>query len=96
VDIFPEFAGTEVLIDENLRHQCDQWYHLALVMDHGDMTSYVNGNLELQGKVDFSPINTGKSSVGVRLNKVCWFAGAIYSVRITPQALVPDDFILKK
>ncbi len=57
------------------------------------MTNYVNGKMELQGNVDFKPINSGEMSVGVRRNKVSWYKGAIYKIKITPGVLLPEDFI---
>jgi hypothetical protein len=36
---------------------------------------------------------SGKTSLGVRLNKVHWFKGAIRTVRITPRALSPEEFL---
>jgi len=40
-----------------------------------------------------TPIQTGQSSIGVRQNKVSWFKGAIYQLRISPEALSPNDFL---
>lgn len=68
------------------------WAHVALVPEGGTMKHYVNGQLELQGDLDFRPINSGRTSIGVRLNKVHWYKGAIGSIRITPQALNPETF----
>ncbi len=69
-----------------------KWYHVALVVDDGKIVNYVNGKVELEGDLDFGPINTGETSIGVRLNRVSWFKGAVYIVLITPRALKPDEF----
>ncbi len=78
--------------DEILLHPVGKWYHVALVVDDGKMVNYVNGKVELEGDLDFGPINTGETSIGVRLNRVSWFKGAVYTVLITPRALNPDEF----
>jgi hypothetical protein len=47
----------------------------------------VDGELELAGEVPFTPMTTGRTSIGVRQNLVSWFKGAIAEVRFTPAAL---------
>ncbi|APZ45401.1 hypothetical protein BW723_03380 [Polaribacter reichenbachii] len=81
------------LIDEKLIHPLGQWYHVALVITPNSITTYVNGKKELEDVFSFKPINTGKSSLGVRLNKRSWFKGSIFKVRISPKALQPNNFI---
>jgi hypothetical protein len=51
------------------------------------MSHYVNGVLELEGVVAFAPMSAGRTSIGVRQNRVSWFKGAISEVRFTPAAL---------
>jgi len=81
------------LIDPNLLHPLDQWYHLAYVIDNGKLETFVNSKKELEGSVIFSPVQGGKTSIGVRQNEVSWFKGAVYSVRFTDNALTPDEFM---
>jgi hypothetical protein len=81
------------LIDPNLLHPPDQWYHLAYVIDNGKLETFVNGKKELEGSVIFSPVQGGKTSIGVRQNEVSWFKGAIYKVRFTGKALHPENFM---
>ena len=81
------------LIDPSLLHPVDQWYHLAYVIDNGKLETFVNGKKELEGSVIFSPVQGGKTSIGVRQNEVSWFKGAVYSVRFTDNALTPDEFM---
>jgi len=85
-----------VLIDRTKQHPLGEWAHVALVLEGGTMKHYVNGQLELQGDLDFRPINSGRTSIGVRLNKVHWYKGAIGSIRITPQALNPETFSMNQ
>ncbi len=82
-----------VLIDPEQTHPCDRWYNLAMVVADGVATSYVDGVAQLSGEIDYHPINEGITSVGVRQNKVCWFDGDLYRIRITPRALTPDEFL---
>lgn len=37
------------------------------------MSHYINAVKELEGEIEFSPMNTGQISLGMRLNKVNWF-----------------------
>jgi hypothetical protein len=83
------------LYAENFKHKIGEWYHVALVYDGGEMKHYVNGKLELAGKIDFSPMKKGKTSIGVRQNKVYWFKGAVTKVRFTNKALSPTEFMKK-
>jgi len=81
------------LIDPGLLHPFDEWYHLAYVIDNGKLATYVNGKKELEGSVILSPVQVGKTSIGVRQNEVSWYKGAVYSIRFTDDALTPDEFM---
>jgi hypothetical protein len=35
--------------------------------------------------VPFTPLNGGRTSIGMRLNRVFWFKGIIHTVRILPE-----------
>ena len=85
-----------VLIDENLVHPTDEWLHAAVVFDNGVMTTYINGIRELSGKVGYVQmlINPGgKVSIGGRMDHRNWFSGLIRTLKVTPLALDPGDFI---
>ena len=94
---FDGFVASETnkkaLIDEKLIHPLDQWYHVAFVVTPKSLTTFVNGKQELYEENSFLPIETGHTSIGVRLNKVCWFKGAIYKIRITPKEIKPNEFM---
>ncbi|MBV5314649.1 MAG: LamG domain-containing protein [Prolixibacteraceae bacterium] len=81
------------LIDPTMLHPINQWVHVAYVVDHGKLYTYINGQKELEGSIKFSPIQTGKTSIGVRLNEQSWFKGAISQIRISPKALKPKEFL---
>ncbi len=80
---------------EKYRHPLGKWYHVALVFDGKEMRHYVDANLELAGQLKIAPFGKGRTSLGVRQNKVHWFKGAIKKVRITDRALAPKEFMKK-
>jgi hypothetical protein len=81
--------SSKALLDLARQHAAGHWYWVALRYDGKHIASFVNGVPELEGDVTFGPMTTGRTSVGVRLNKVNWFKGAIGEVRFTPAALLP-------
>jgi hypothetical protein len=84
----------KTLIDPKYIHPIGQWFHVALTLDKkGQMTNYVNGKMEIKGHVDFNPINSGEMSIGVRRNKVSWYKGSIYKIKISPELIKPKDFM---
>ncbi len=80
------------LLAENFKHPLGKWYHVALVYDGKTMSHFVDGKFEMSGEIEFKPMKKGKTSLGVRQNKVYWFKGAIKKVRFTNKALTPDKF----
>ncbi len=84
----------QTLIDPARLHPLDEWQHTALVFDGRRMSHYVGGVEELSAVVpEFHPPRPGKTSIGVRLNKVCWFKGAIQTARLSRFAVAPQDFL---
>lgn len=81
------------LLAENFKHPLGQWFHVALVFDGKEMRHYVNGKFEMSGPLTIKPFGKGKSSIGVRQNKVYWFKGAVRKVKFSHQALSPDKFM---
>ena len=78
---------------ENFKHPVGIWYHIALVFDGKEMRHYVNGKLELAGNLTIKPMDNGRTSIGVRQNKVYWFKGAVRKARFTNRALAPNEFM---
>jgi Concanavalin A-like lectin/glucanases superfamily len=74
-------------------HELGSWYHAAIVVDGHSFRHFVNGEMESCEELRFTPQQAGRTSLGVRLNKINWFRGAIRTVRITPRALQPDEFL---
>jgi len=82
------------LYAEQFPHPVDNWYHAALTYKEGIMSHYVDGVEEMSGAVQYSKMFSGKTSIGVRLNEVSWYKGAIRILKVTHKALDPQDFIL--
>ncbi len=61
----------------------------ALVHDGREMAHYVDGQREASGPLAFRPLGPGRTSIGVRQNRVSWFRGRIRAIRFLPEAVVP-------
>jgi hypothetical protein len=81
------------LIDRARTHRADAWYAVALVYDGAKMKHFVDSVLDAEGSVRFAPIGQGRTSIGVRQNKVSWFKGRMALVRVTPEALTPERLL---
>jgi hypothetical protein len=86
-------AGNHTLFAEEFKHPVGKWYHAAIVVDGKEMRHYVDGRQELATQIDYRPQKAGQTSLGVRINKVHWFKGAIRTVRFTKRVLEPKDFL---
>ena len=84
------------LYSENFKHKAGEWYHVALVYDGATMRHFVDGKEELSGPLVIEPLGGGSTSIGVRMNRVFWFKGAVRKARFTPRALSPQEFMGKK
>ncbi|MBL8178760.1 MAG: hypothetical protein JNK48_29060 [Bryobacterales bacterium] len=85
-------TGAKALLNKEHLHPVGSWYHVASVYDGRTFRNYVNGKLEGSGDVAFSPMGDGRSSIGVRINKVNYFRGAVLRARFTKRALRPEEF----
>ena len=84
----------QALNDPALTHPLGVWHVFALVCDGREMTQYVNGRRELSAPIAFLPQGPGRVSIGMRINRVYWFKGAIRLVRIT-RACLPEAELLR-
>lgn len=75
------------LLDRSRVHPTDQWHWVALRYDGTTMSVFVNGEKQGEGPMIFPPMVEGRTSIGVRQNKLYWFKGTIREVRCTPAAL---------
>jgi hypothetical protein len=87
--------GSQTLLDRTKLHPLGAWYHVAAVYDGHQLRNYVDGVLQGSGEVRLEPQKAGQTSIGVRINKVNYFKGAIFAARMTPRALRPEEFLKK-
>jgi hypothetical protein len=85
--------GNLALFDPNNTHPTEKWYNAALIYDRKTMRHYVNSVEEMSGNLALTPLGHGKTSIGVRMNRVFWYKGAIRKVRFTPRVLQPQEFL---
>jgi hypothetical protein len=85
--------STRTLLNCKLLHPLGQWYRVTAVYDGKMLRNYVGDEMEGEGPLDLKPQMAGRSSIGVRINKVYWFKGAVLEARMTPRALRPDEFL---
>jgi hypothetical protein len=88
-------ADSRALLDRTKLHPLGAWYSVAAVYDGKEFRNYVDGVLEGSGELHLQPHKPGRTSVGVRMNKVDYFKGAVLTARMTPRALSPDKFLRK-
>lgn len=82
-------SGAEqlALVNEKALHPAARWYWVALGYKGGQLSHAVNGVLESDGKVAFTPLRKGQMSLGARLNREAWFKGCVREIRFSPTAL---------
>ncbi len=85
----------KTLFAESFLHPLGEWYHVALVYDGAEMRHYVDGREELSAPLKAAPFIEGRVALGMRMNRVSWFRGAIRVVRFTPRVLKPEEFMKK-
>lgn len=84
----------QTLADSTMTHLADQWHSAALIFDGREMRHYVDGEKELAAVLpSFTPPKAGKTALGVRMNRVYWFKGAIRMTRFTRRALPPEELL---
>jgi hypothetical protein len=86
-------AGSKALFNSDHEHLLGEWYHVAQVYDGHAYRNYVNGILENEAEVAFTPNGAGETSVGVRFNHRDYFKGAVAKARFTRGALTPAEFL---
>jgi hypothetical protein len=88
-------SGTEnkALMNRQALHQLGAWYHVASVYDGQEFRNYVDGVQEGSAQLNLAPHGPGHASVGVRINKVFYFKGAVHLARFTRRALTPSEFL---
>jgi hypothetical protein len=69
-----------------------RWYTVQQTFDGKIYRSYVDGVLQAEAELDYKPQGQGRTAIGMRVNKVTPFKGAIHSARFTTRALKPEEF----
>ncbi len=87
------FTNGRPLMFPDKLHPIGRWYHVAQVYDGRMYRSYVNGELQGEAALDYKPQGEGAASIGVRINKVNYFHGAVARARFTFKALAPAEFM---
>jgi hypothetical protein len=80
-------------MNRNALHPLGRWYHVASVYDGKEFRNYVNGIQEGSAELKLAPHGPGHTSVGVRINRVYYFKGAVHLARFTRRALSPSEFL---
>jgi hypothetical protein len=81
------------LMNRQALHPLRAWYHVASVYDGKEFRNYVDGVQEGAAQVQLAPHGPGQTSVGVRINKVFYFQGAVLLSRFTRRPLTPAEFL---
>ena len=85
--------SSRALIDKSKLHPLDRWYHVAMVYDGKEFRNYVDGKLQGSAEIQLKPQLEGHTSVGVRINRVDYFKGAIRAARFSRRALATSEFL---
>jgi Concanavalin A-like lectin/glucanases superfamily len=86
-------SGSKALAFPEKLHPIGPWYAVEQTYDGKTYRSYVNGVLEGEGEVAFTPHGPGHMMVGVRMNHVNWFKGSVAEARFSTRALNPGEFL---
>ena len=94
LDSFNQSAtGSATLMNKTSLHPLGHWYHVAAVYDGKVFSNYVDGVQDGKAEVELAPQAAGRSAIGVRINLVYYFKGAVHSARFTRRALAPAGFL---
>jgi len=83
----------KALLNRKNLHPLGVWYHVAAVYDGTEFRSYIDGVQDGAAQVRLEPQEAGRTSIGVRMNKLYYFKGAVHIARFTRRALSPDEFL---
>jgi hypothetical protein len=86
-------GGNLTLLNCKALHPLDQWYRVTAVWDGKTMKNYVGDELQGEGTLVMPAQGPGRSSIGMRLNKVYPFKGAVLMSRTVPRALPLNEFL---
>lgn len=94
LDAFNHTAPNQkALLNRQHLHELGNWYHVAAVYDGHEFRSYIDGVEDGAAEVQLAAQGPGRSSIGVRINRVFYFKGAVRLARFTRRALAPAEFL---
>jgi len=83
----------KALLNRHSLHALGAWFHVAAVYDGKEFRNYVDGVQEGADQLHLAPQGVGQTAVGVRINRVFYFKGAVRMARFTRRALTPSEFL---
>ena len=83
----------KALLNRQNLHELGRWHHVAAVYDGTEFRSYVDGVQDGAAPIHLSPQADGRTAVGVRMNKLYYFKGAVRMARFTRRPLQPAEFL---
>jgi hypothetical protein len=84
---------SRALMFKDRLHPIGRWFHVAQTYDGKMYRSYVDGVLQGEADIAFTPQREGAASFGTRINRRSYFKGAIRQARFTHRALPPGEFL---
>lgn len=87
-------AGKQTLVAPDKLHPLHRWYAVAQTYDGTTYRAYVNGVLQAEAKVGFTPHGPGRVRIGARMNEVSHFRGTLAYARFTDRALEPGKLLV--
>lgn len=89
-------AGSKALLFDTKRHPLNRWYAVAQTYDGKTYRAYVDGVLQGEAEVGFTPHGPGHVRVGARMNREYYFTGSVAKARFTDRALAPHQLLKTK
>ncbi|MCX6587536.1 MAG: LamG domain-containing protein [Acidobacteria bacterium] len=86
-------SGSKALIDRQKLHSLGTWHHVAMVYDGTTFRHFVDGVSQGEAAVGLALQAAGRTSVGVRINRVDYFKGEILVARMSRRALAVKEFL---
>lgn len=84
LDAFVTGRGYKMaLMSPDRLHPLRQWHYVRQTYDGQMFRSFVNGELQMEAAIAFSPQGPGRCAIGCRLDRVDHFRGAVRMARFT-------------
>jgi hypothetical protein len=83
----------KALLNRRHLHPLGEWHHVAAVYDGRTFRSYIDGVEDGAAEIQLAPQGPGRTSIGVRINRLFYFKGAVSMARFTRRALDPSEFL---